>query len=340
MAESWQLGDRALIVHQCASDVTRANALIAELAPGLSEHPGYQSGISEIVYVFDLVQQELSVIHIRRAGCRSSSVRPVGNLLKFTERKHAPFTAEKLQLVTPEGYRKYEGSGRGIADPKDGCLTKDATPWMKKARPMREFLASGVSSSINAEITFASPHEPWIYCTSIQPDEASTMRELRSEFPQYDTVTAIRDRQAFARQLGIDFALGLDKARDIQMNPLHRYAYAQSNYTTSLWEGRRNIDKFVNVYHGPVRYEDQSGVLHSSEDVIDLYGDQRAWFTKRTEYSGQREYRFGVSTLGTPRSSKHKITVSDEIRRLVAEVPQGKSASTSSITCDGSAMYP
>ena len=322
-AEGWQLGDRAVIVRQSAHEVTRANSLVAELSPGISEHPGYQWGISEILNVFDLGRQELSVIHIRRAGCRSSALRPAGNLLKFTKRKHAPFLAEKLQLVTSEGYRKYEGPGRGVADPKDGCLIKDATPWMTKALEVPGIDAPGVSLNLRANITFASPEEPWIYCTSIQPDGASAVRGLRSEFPQYDAVTVIGDRQAFARQLGIDFALSLDRAKDVRTSTPYDSAYARSSYTTSLWKGRRNIDKFVNVYHGPVRYEDQSGVLETLEDVVDLYGAQRAWFTKGTRFSGQREYRFAVSTFGTPRKSKFKVTASDEIRRLVAEARQG-----------------
>ena len=323
LAESWRLGKRALILRPSAPDVTRVNALFAEDTPEISGHLGYQWGISEILNVFDLVREELSVVFLRRAGSRSSALRPAGRLLKFAKRKHALFATKELQLATPESYRKYEGSGRGVADPKDGCLTKDATPWMTKALVAPEVLAPGVSLSLKAEMTFASPEEPWIYCTSVQPDGASAMRELRSQFPQYDTVTAIEDRQAFARQLGIDFALSLDRANDVHMNVLYDWLYTQSNYTTSIWSGRRNIDKFVNVYHGPVRYEDQSGVLETLEDVVDLYGAQRAWFTKGTRFSGQREYRFAVSTLGTPRKSKRQITVSDEIRRLVAEAPQG-----------------
>jgi len=322
MAEGWQLGDRAVIIRQSAHEVTRANALVAELSSGISEHLGYRWGISEILNVFDLVRQELSVIHIRRAGCRSSALRPAGNLLKFTKRKYAPFLAEKLKLATPEYYRKYEGSGRGVADPKDGCLTKDATPWMTEALELPGIDAPGVALDLRAHITFAAPEEPWIYCTSIQPDGASPMRELRSQFRDYDTVTVVRDRHAFARQLGIDFALSLDGARHVHTSTLYDSVYARSSYTTNLWEGRRNIDKFVNVYHGPVRYEDQSGVLETAEDVVDLHGAQRAWFTKGTRFLRQREYRFAVSTLGAPRKSKFKVTVSDEIRRLVADARQ------------------
>ena len=48
-----------------------------------------------------------------------------------------------------------------------------------------------------------------------------------------------------------------------------------------------NIDKVVNVYHAPVRFQDQSGVLETLEDTVDLFGAKRAWFTKGTELSGQ-----------------------------------------------------
>ena len=319
LAESWKIGDRAVVVRSSARDITRANELVTEFAREMGRHPGYRSGINEIVNVFDLDRQELSVVLIRWAGCRSTSSGPAKSLLKFTKRKHAPCGAQNIQLVTPAGYRKYEGPGPGIADTKDGCLTKDATPWLTNTVMTGGNLASGISLRLKSQITFASPEEPWVYCTSIKPDSHSAMRGLKAEFPQYDTVTEIGDPHAFARQLGIDFALNLNKQKDVRIEPLQEFVYRQSNYTTSLWKRRGSIDKLVSVYHGPVRYEDQSGVLETMEDVVDLYGAQRAWFTKGFQFAGQREYRYAVTTPGIPKESKYTIPVSDEIRRLTAE---------------------
>ena len=319
LAESWKIEDRAVVVRRSARDVMRVNELVTEVAPEMDRHPGYRSGINEIINVFDLVRKELSVVHIRLAGCRSTSPVPVKSLLKFTKREHVPCRAPYIQLVTPAGYRSDEGLDPGLADPGDGCLTKDATPWAANALVTGGNVASGISVSLKAQITFASPEEPWVYCTSIKPDSHLAMQGLKAEFPQYDTVTEIGDPHAFARQLGIDFALRLDKKKDVRISPLQELVYMQSNYTTSLWKVSGSIDKFVSVYHGPVRYEDQSGVIETMEDVVDLYGAQRGWFTKATQFAGEREYRFAVNTLGIPKESKYFVPVSDEIQKLTAE---------------------
>ena len=42
----------------------------------------------------------------------------------------------------------------------------------------------------------------------------------------------------------------------------------------------------------------------------------RAWFTKKTCFASQCEYRFAVSTLGDPVKPKHYIDVSSELREL------------------------
>ena len=307
LAETWKIGDRAVVGRVSARDTTRHNELLGEFAPERGRHPGYRSSINETVCVFDLDRKELSVVHICLAGCRSTSSGPVKSLLKFTRREHAPCRAPNIQLVTPAGYR-------GSTDPKDGCLTKDATPWMTNA-----LVTGGNIVSLKAQITFASPEEPWVYCTSIKPDSNSAMQALKAKFPQYDTVTEIGDPHAFARQLGIDFALSLDKEKDVRISPLQQIAYKQSNYATSPWGDGGSVDKFVSVYHGPVRYEDQSGVLETMEDVVDLYGAQRGWFTKGTQFAGEQEYRFAVNTLGIPKESKHLVPVSDEIQKLTAE---------------------
>ena len=184
VASGWRIGKRAVVLRPNAPDLKRANELVTEFAPWMGSHPDYQSGINEIVSVFDLVRKELSVVVVRRAGHRATSERTNTRLLKFSEREFAPCRAEELQLVTPDGYRMYEGAGPGVADPKDGCLTKDATPWMTNAVSTGGSLAPGIALSLKAEITFVSSDEPWIYCTSMMPATRSAIQELRAEFPQ------------------------------------------------------------------------------------------------------------------------------------------------------------
>ena len=151
------------------------------------------------------------------------------------------------------------------------------------------------------------------------------MKEMKNKVfgtYKYNTATEIQNPDAFAMQLGIDFALSVDKEKDIKLGFLEKLKliYLNSSNTVNLWESPRNIDKIVNVYHGPVQYEDQSGTIERQTDFFDPHGAQRAWFTKRTKPSDQKEYRFAVSTLGTPTNMIFCLAVSDEIRKLTAEI--------------------
>ncbi len=163
-------------------------------------------------------------------------------------------------------------------------------------------------------------HEPWVYCAAHYCNDRQ-LRRLRKNFAteyDYTTATRITDPDGFATWLGIDFALGLDKAADVQLTPLDKCGYAVSNYQTSLWTGSHPIDTFVHVYHGYVRYEDRSGWVDKQEHWFDPHTAPRAWFTKRRSFEAQREYRFAVSTLGDPAAQRHYITVSPELRALVS----------------------
>ncbi len=132
-------------------------------------------------------------------------------------------------------------------------------------------------------------------------------------------MTTIKDPDSFAVQLGIDFAISVRKSIHVEIGPIEKLAYAQSSYTVGLWEGKHHLDKVIRVYHGPVVYEDQSGVLGFVEDAVDSSMVPTGWFTKKTKFSGEREYRFAVSTLGKPRTDTFKLRISDKLRRLIAK---------------------
>ena len=132
-------------------------------------------------------------------------------------------------------------------------------------------------------------------------------------------MTVIEDPEAFAIQLGIDFAISVQKSTHVELGPIEELAYRSGRYRVGLWEGEHPIDKIVRVYHGPVVYEDQSGVLGSAEDVVDFSMAPKGWFTKKTSFSGEREYRFALSTLGKPRTDPFRLGISDELRMLTAE---------------------
>ena len=273
--------------------------------------------VDRLIKVFNVVLRECYLVFIHRVNC-GSAARRVDKLVKLSPRRFAPHRARELRLATPAYYRKSENPDSEPTDPHDGCLTKDATPW---ARQVALRTAGAFISDPSASVTFSSsPDEPWVYCTSIAPANDTGTERLRARFPRYDAITSIQDPESFAMQLGIDFAIAVDKSKHVELSPADERGYRQSRYAVGLWEGEHQVDKYVDVYHGPVTYEDQSGVVESTEDFVDFSMVPRGWFTKKTRFSDEQEYRFAVSTtLGRPRTDTFKLAISDELRVLTAK---------------------
>ena len=160
-------------------------------------------------------------------------------------------------------------------------------------------------------------------CCASHYSSDSELRRLRREFNAaygYSAATRIPDPSAFAECLGIDFALGFDKTADVSLGPIDRIVYAHSRFTTSFWEGSLPIQTFVRVHYGPVHCEDVSGRVDNQEQWFDPHAGPLAWFTKKTSFANQNEYRFAVSTLGAPVAKKLHIAVSPELQSLTRAV--------------------
>ena len=262
--------------------------------------------------VYDLDTLAFHSVLLHRIDYRRQSTPDVGNVVVFSDSAYAPCRTHKLQLATPGYYRDQVDLEPGIRDRHDGTLSKDGTRWA----------SSVMGGTVSARLSFASSTEPWVYCAS----HYRTDRELRclgSEFSGkfgYSAATRILDPDTFAVWIGVDFALGFDKTTDVSLGPIEEMSYANSSYTTNLWDGSRPIDTFVHVYYGPVNYEDVSGRLDKQAHWFDPNAGSMAWFTKNTSLANQSEYRFAVSTLGTPVRARHYIEVSPELRALTCTV--------------------
>ena len=82
------------------------------------------------------------------------------------------------------------------------------------------------------------------------------LRRLQDHFDQeygYKAATRIREPNVFARWLGIDFALKLDKSTDVRPGALDEIGYALGRYDTNLRQGSGSIDTVVYVHQGPER---------------------------------------------------------------------------------------
>ena len=257
--------------------------------------------ITEMVSVQDRETKALHLLLVHRLDYRPQGAAAVGDVVVFSEPTYAVFRTERLQMATPAYYRGQEGLRPGIRDVRDGTLTKDSNRWAKRVVP-----AGMVTSS---SVSFASLREPWVYCAShYQLDRE--LRRLKDHFDEkygYTAAARIRDPNAFAMWLGINFALNLNKTTAVRLGALDKFCYAHSSHNT-----------VVHVYHGPVHYEDNSGCIATQEDWFDPHAGPRAWFTKKMCFTSQCEYRFAVSTLGDPVQPRHYIDVSPELRELTS----------------------
>ena len=259
------------------------------------------SRITEVIQAHDLQARARHLILVHRLDSRR--VRDVGNVVVFSEPCYAAFRAEDLQLATPAYYREHEKLEEDIRDPQDGTLTMDGTPWARTI----------AGPGARAEFLYRSVQESWVYCAA-HYHLNSELRVLKAEFAKrgYTAVTAIPEPAAFARWLGIEFALTLDKRNAATLEAkLGRFM---------LTAHCPDIDSVVLVHHGPVHYEDRSGSIATQEDSSNPNAGPRPCFTKKLRFKYQSEYRFAVSPLfGAPAERKQLIRVSQELRELCHE---------------------
>jgi len=149
--------------------------------------------------------------------------------------------------------------------------------------------------------------DPWVFCTSISPDTDAEAFELARRIdPDYDTATDILDSEAFATRLGIDFAIALDLPRHVEsQSALDLVTLAQSRF-----------QKIVHVRHGPVVYEDHSGVVRTEQDFRAFDHGHTAGFVKRCAFSHEQEYRFAVSTFAQKTKEIFCLPISGDLREL------------------------
>ena len=274
--------------------------------------------VAHAIEVIDVTMKECYLVLVHQVNQSCDEVRRVDALVKFSEQRYAPYRARELWLRTPAYYRREENSGTEPKDPHDASLTMDGEPWAR--RTLAPTIGRIPVGSLEVTMTFSSLEEPWVYCTSIWPASEAERWELGAEFPRYDAMTVIRDPEAFAFQLGIDFAISVQESVHFELSTITKLARWQNRHWVSFQEGGHPIRKVIRVYHGPVVYEDESGVLESMGDIVNPSMAVRAWFTKQTRFSGEREYRFAVSTQGKPRNDTFRLWISDELRSLTARV--------------------
>ncbi|MXZ17900.1 MAG: hypothetical protein F4069_03830 [Rhodothermaceae bacterium] len=296
--------EETLIGHFDADEVNRLNR---ELSGTEGIFP-----ISKMGIVFNLKRESASLVYAFRINGT-----PDGDVVKFSKPEHAPKSGRELKLATPAHYRKGEHMDEGICDPQDGTQIMDVSPYVAKS--MHAKLPHATIHNLSARFTMTSCGLPWIYCASVQPNRQSEFRRLKDLFHReydYSAITAINDPSAFALQLGLDFLVTQDYSSCVKPNWIADEIRKRSSIQSELWDGTRSIDKAVQVFHGPVVYEDLSGVMNDLKDFGRSTGIY-ATFTKRTKYCEQAEYRFAISPFGMVQEDPIYMPVSKRLADLV-----------------------
>ena len=312
----WCRSSRLLIYQLPQADVKLLNEMIEQATSKLKPSQIYAtpaSKITEWFCVFDIEQTKCHIIYVHYVDYRPRQTN-IREVVRFSKACHSPCRAEKLRLTTPSYYWDQENLRSGIADPDENTLRKDTTPLI------RDLARIPYGSSFQSKTVLSSSIEPWLYCTSHFP-LLSMYRKLKTRFSDkydYDAATEIKDVNDFAMWLGIEYALQIDKGNGPKLDGLNPWAINFSPDLKQLRDLEKNIDAVVHVYHGPVHYEDESGVIATDDDWVDIHGAVRACFTKRTEFADQSEYRFAVSTLGMPNDKVLWLDVSEELRGLTS----------------------
>ena len=257
-----------------------------------------------------------------RTGCRGE----IGGVVKFSRKGESPDVTSNIRLATPSDFRE-NGYEPGIADSLDGAQEADMGPYLASilSREGRYVDATAISATAK----FAATGEPWVYCASIASTGsfgAGFLGELQDEFAESKgcdaAITAIDNPPQFARRLGIEFALSVEVGRDDEDDYVMGMLDREFARRVCGLDALPPVDTVVWVNHGPVHYENRRLVIKTERDMPTAEA-LRACFTKRTEFSGQREYRFAVCVAVHPLRKAIYLKASSELQRLTRRLDVG-----------------
>lgn len=261
------------------------------------------------------------LIVVRYVDYRTKFREAIRGVVKFSRKGKSPDVTCNIRLATPADFRE-GGYEPGIADDLDAAQRADMAPYLARHLSRTAFYVP--ANAISASATFAATEEPWLYCTSIAPNRsygARSLSTLKNEFAESKgsepTITAIDKPQLFATQLGVELALGVEVGRHVEDNYAKLLVDRELARRVCCLDASPSVDMVVWVDHGPVHYQERRLVIETDSDMRSLDA-LRACFTKRPEFSGQREYRFAVSVGGRPKGKAVCLQTSGELLRLTS----------------------
>ena len=254
-----------------------------------------------------------------RTGYREA----IDGVVKFSAKGESLDVRGNIRLATPADFRE-SGYEPGILDDLDAAQQADMAPYL--ARILSGKVGYASASNISASAMFAAAAEPWVYCTSITPTRscgAGSLGALKKEFAESKgsdpAITAIDNPLQFAWRLGVELALSVEVGNDVEEDYVMGLLDLEFARRVCGVDALPPIDTVLWVSHGPVHYEDRQVVIETESDMSTMEA-LRACFTKRTEFSGQQEYRFAVQVGGRPVWKAIYLQASDDLLRLTRRI--------------------
>ncbi len=260
-------------------------------------------GCREITLESSTMNGRASRAHIlvHRVNLASSLFLAKSQITKYSLKEFAIPRAKCLRLATPEYYRNYEGDACGIRDEMEGRYQEDIRTYLTRSGTLDAVRSSMVSGHVTHKFD-----DFWMFCTSQEPMWTREREHLRMEF-KANCDTTIEEPSEFARVLGEDFAAHWSWS-DVCLNPLVDVFYKNAAIN------EQSCDKIVSVYHGPVLYTDEATKFVGSIPL--QHRAAAVSFVKRQNFAHQREYRFILQSIGSPKNIEHFVPISSKLRRL------------------------
>ena len=247
-------------------------------------------------------------------------------LIKYSEVKYSPVSAEFLKLATPRYYQEHKGGGNSelIADDLESAV-KETLDWRSQGsiameaikKRMIEF-SPCLINNLKAEITWARDNF-CMYCTSIDPSlSCKREKQMKDLSTCYDFMSKIEKPTEFAMQLGCDVGKHISLHNDLKRD------YSEPPIYHILGSFYRQQSGFMGEYlicvdHGPIIYLDEDKIEEIVREDSQVKGPGVIPFVKRERYKDQQEYRFIVSIQGHILDKKEfYLEISADLRNLVS----------------------
>ena len=263
---------------------------------------------------------EVTMVSVHRVELAQSDLKEgLSSVVKYSPARLASARSEHLKIATARHYREFKGGGPGVRDERDAVYQQTLRSFLERRNPDAIPLLSPLSTTVTAEsqdytvevvpggTVNRSADGQWIYCTSLEPRTNDERTQMFEEFDA-DCMTRFQGPTELARELGSAFSQ-ISSELPVTLDSVFEQCQI------SAMKNRSPFDRIVHVFHGPVAYTDDPERL--IEPIPTRLQASAVPFLKSPDFAHQREYRFTISTIGTPAKDVLLVPVTAELKALI-----------------------